>query len=466
MKKLWSFILMLAFVVTLCACGSTQGGDMNSSPVLLKDPESSQQSANSQTEDDTASEQLLQRLRCTFEDGSVGYIDNLTDTVTTREFVGLLPMEITLSDWDQREYYISKQLSYDEADVQTSYAPGEFTYWCGGWITAYYDTNEDTVIEAGSVVIGMMDEIFLGKLKSADGTSIAVKIEADTGITESAAAAGQIEGENNTGKKQSDEYISWEDMPMNEYGEETITVDYNGQTIWGVAFIPELNTDKYPLVICSHGLGGSYTSCMEYAELMASHGLATYCFDFRGGGGSHSDGNTTEMSLITEATDIQTVIAAAKQWDFVDPDKIILLGESQGGAASAIAAARSTDDVNGLILCYPALLVHDAVHERFDSLDEVPDTYYFNWITAGRPYAADVWDYDVYSEIGNYQKPVLLMHGDRDGVVPISYAKRAAEVYPDVEYYVISGGGHGFYGNALDDAFSHIFEYLQKIDIL
>lgn len=116
--------------------------------------------------------------------------------------------------------------------------------------------------------------------------------------------------------------------------------------------------------------------------------------------------------------------------------------------------------------CYPALLVHDAVHERFDSLDEVPDTYYFNWITAGRPYAADVWDYDVYSEIGNYQKPVLLMHGDRDGVVPISYAKRAAEVYPDVEYYVISGGGHGFYGNSLDDAFSHIFEYLQNINIL
>jgi len=122
--------------------------------------------------------------------------------------------------------------------------------------------------------------------------------------------------------------------------------------------------------------------------------------------------------------------------------------------------------VNGLILCYPALLVHDAVHEKFDSLDEVPDTFYFNWINAGRSYVADVWDYDVYSEIGNYAKPVLLMHGDRDGIVPISYAEHAAEVYPDVDYYVIRGGGHGFYGNALDDAFSHILEYLQKITIL
>ena len=90
----------------------------------------------------------------------------------------------------------------------------------------------------------------------------------------------------------------------------------------------------------------------------------------------------------------------------------------------------------------------------------------FNWINAERPYAADVWDYDVYSEIGNYAKPVLLMHGDRDGIVPISYAEHAAEVYPDVDYYVISGGGHGFYGNSLDDAFSHIFEYLKKINIV
>ena len=415
MKKLWSFILTFAFAVTLCACSSTQSENTNSSPALPEDPESAQLSENSQTEDDTDPEQLLQRLRCTFEDGSVGYIDNLTDTVTTREFVGLLPMEITLSDWDQREYYISRQLSYDEADVQTTYAPGEFTYWCGGWITAYYDTNEDTVIEAGSVVIGMMDEIFLGKLKSADGADITVRIEADTGVLE------QDDSRN--------EYTSWEDMPVNEYGEETITVDYNGQTIWGVAFIPELDREKYPLVICSHGLGGSYTSCMEYAELLASHGLATYCFDFRGGGGTR---------------------------------------ESQGGAASAIAAARAVDDVNGLILCYPALLVHDAVHEQFDSLDEVPDTFYFNWINAGRPYAADVdvWDYDVYSEIGNYAKPVLLMHGDRDGIVPISYAEHAAEVYPDVDYYVIDDGGHGFYGNSLDDAFSHILEYLQKIAIL
>ena len=260
-------------------------------------------------------------------------------------------------------------------------------------------------------------------------------------------------------------YSSWEEVPKNDYREETITVDYNDQKIWGVAYIPKTEQEKYPLVICSHGLGGSYSDCMEYAKLFATHGMATYCFDFRGGGGRRSDGSTTQMSLITEATDIQTIINSAKEWIFVDLDKIILFGESQGGAASAIAAARDTENVNGLILCYPAFLVHDAVHEEFDTLSEVPSSYYFKWITVGRPYAEDVWDYDVYSEIGDYNKPVLLMHGDRDSVVPISYAKRASDVYPNVTYEVINGGGHGFYGNLLDVAERYILTYLCKIGI-
>ena len=88
-------------------------------------------------------------------------------------------MDITLSDWAGREYYISRQLPYDEKDAQHTYAPGEFTYWCGGWITAYYDTDDDTVIEAGSVVIGMMDEIFLSQLKNAAGRSLSVRIEVE-----------------------------------------------------------------------------------------------------------------------------------------------------------------------------------------------------------------------------------------------------------------------------------------------
>lgn len=256
------------------------------------------------------------------------------------------------------------------------------------------------------------------------------------------------------------------DLPTYSYAQQEIEVMNNGQRIYGVAYIPETGTEKVPLVISAHGLGGSYRSNLAYAEQLASHGLATYCFDFRGGGGSRSDGSTTEMSVMTEVSDIQAVLDAAKSWDFVDSQKIVLLGASQGGITSAIAAARRTDDVAGLILLYPAFVVHDDIHKRFSSLDEVPAVFQFNWITAGRPYVEDMWDYDVYSEIGNYTSKVLLIHGSADGIVPVSYSDRAAEVYPDAEYYVINGAGHGFGGAAFEEAVNHIFDYLQEIGIV
>ena len=166
------------------------------------------------------------------------------------------------------------------------------------------------------------------------------------------------------------------DLPKTTYTQREIWLENEGQRIYGIAYIPDVE-GKMPLAILSHGLGGSYSSCLAEAEQYASHGIAAYAFDFRGGGGSRSDGSTTQMSVMTEVSDLEVVLAAAKTWDFVDADRIVLNGFSQGGIVSAITAARHVDEVAGLVLCYPALLVHDAVHEQFDSLDDVPDEYYF-----------------------------------------------------------------------------------------
>ena len=251
-----------------------------------------------------------------------------------------------------------------------------------------------------------------------------------------------------------------------DFRQQEIELWNQSQRIYGIAYVPETDHARVPLVICSHGLGESHHSNLEYAEQFARHGIAAYCFDFRGGGGSRSEGSTTEMSVMTEVSDLETVLESARKWDFVNHEKIVLFGASQGGIVSAITAARHAEDVGGLVLLYPAFLVHDAVHDVFQSLEEVPDQFSFMWITAGRPYVEDMWDYDVYAEIGHYQKRVLLLHGSRDSIVPISYSEQAAAVYEAAEYYVIEGAGHGFYGNAFEEAKQHIFRYLQKMDIL
>ena len=260
-------------------------------------------------------------------------------------------------------------------------------------------------------------------------------------------------------------YSSWDDVPANNFKKEVIGLQYNGQYIYGIAYIPILGMQKYPLVICSHGINGNHTTCREFAAKLASHGIAAYCFDFRGAHDAQSDGNWKDTTISTEVEDLQAVIAAAKQWSFVDSSKIILYGICQGGTVSAITAARNVRDVQGLILLYPSFMAHDYARMRWNSLDDVPDVVSTSWITVGKPYIADVWDYDCYDEIGNYTKPVLLMHGDKDTKVPIAYSNRAAKVYPDVDYFVIEGADHGFAGQHRVEADQHILDYLIKLKI-
>lgn len=255
-----------------------------------------------------------------------------------------------------------------------------------------------------------------------------------------------------------------EELQVYSYETAEIWCENEGQKIYGIAYIPE-SVDKVPLVIFAHELGNTLAGGTEYAKIFASHGIAVYTFDFRGGGnGSRSDGLTTEMSVMTEASDLEAVLAVAKSWDFVDAEKIVLMGASQGGMVSAVTAARIPDELAGMILLYPAFVIHDAVHSWFPTLELVPEQYDLRgWILVGKVYAQDVWDYDIYEEMGQFSGPVLILHGNRDDIVDVLYSERAVECYPNARMYVIDGAGHGFYEEDFDLAVEYILGYLQEV---
>lgn len=234
-----------------------------------------------------------------------------------------------------------------------------------------------------------------------------------------------------------------------------------GKHIYGVMYLPDGKTGKLPTVIFSHGYGGTNASGASYARALAEHGYACYCFDFCGGSrASRSDGKTTEMSIFTEQSDLESVITAIRQLDYVDKDNLFLLGESQGGMVSAMAAASCRDEIKGLMLIYPALCIADDACRRFASLDEVPAAVSMMGMTIGRAYYERLFDFDTFSVIAPYSKDVLIVHGDRDSIVPISYSEHAAQVYPSAKLEIISGAGHGFNGDALERSINLILDYL------
>ena len=78
----------------------------------------------------------------------------------------------------------------------------------------------------------------------------------------------------------------------------------------------------------------------------------------------------------------------------------------------------------------------------------------------GRNYITDLWDVDFDAMLASYSGKVLLLLGDRDGTVPISWSEDAAGKIPECEFHVISGGGHEFFGQPFEDAVSYILTWL------
>ena len=237
----------------------------------------------------------------------------------------------------------------------------------------------------------------------------------------------------------------------------------NGMKIYGKLFIPD-SESPVPLVILSHGFGGNHGGVKGYAAAFAEQGIAAYIFDFIGGGNHiKSDGKMTEMSVLTEAEDLTVILDNLKADSRFKPEQIFLLGESQGGFVSTYIAALRPADVAGLVLLYPAFVLHDYVRRRTPDPERIPDTMKLLGKTVGRIYNKDVLSFDIYTLMPRYSGKTLIIHGSDDSLVPLSYSERAVKTFPDAKLIKLDGEKHVFYGNAMRKAAEDAVKFVQSI---
>ena len=125
-----------------------------------------------------------------------------------------------------------------------------------------------------------------------------------------------------------------------------LNLEREGLKIFGNLLKPR-GEEQYPLMILSHGFGSSYRYTLQYARELVELGIACYVFDFCGGSmNSMSDGEMINMSVITEKNDLSTILDQLKMYDWVDQDKIYLMGESQGGLVSTLLASERSDEID------------------------------------------------------------------------------------------------------------------------
>lgn len=245
-----------------------------------------------------------------------------------------------------------------------------------------------------------------------------------------------------------------------------IHVQSAGNDLYGEAFIPKA-PGRHPAVILSHGYGGSHAGFYSLIPDLVAEGYVCYCYDFAGGGrGSKSTGKSTDMSIFTERADLLNVLEAVRSWDCVDPDKVFLLGESQGGCVSAITAPRVQDKVRAIVLIYPALCIPDDARALYKAAADIPEEINFMGLNIGKAYYEPLLDpsYDIYAEIAPFKKDVLIVHGTNDQLVKPEYSALATNVYAKSELHLIFGAGHGFHQPEQQQLYSqYVRDFLKRM---
>ena len=219
--------------------------------------------------------------------------------------------------------------------------------------------------------------------------------------------------------------------------------DSNGKDIYARGFVPDVE-GRVPLVVFSHGLGANVEHEEEVQKALAKAGIAVFSLEFAGGSSSSapmSEGLTTEMSVLTEVQNLKDAIRIASGMEYTDPQKIYLMGSSQGGLVTALTAEEVTN-IQGLFLFYPAFSLPDDIRSSFPKLDEVPETFNLLGTKIGKKYITDIYDMDPYANLEKLAMPVHIYHGKDDNIVPLTASQKAMKRLKDAHLTTLEDTGH------------------------
>lgn len=243
---------------------------------------------------------------------------------------------------------------------------------------------------------------------------------------------------------------------------EELIIKAEGKEIYGKIYKPK-DEGKYPAVILSHGYNGCNADFVTDCKYFARNGYVAYAFDFSGGSTrSKSKGATTDMTIFTEKEDVLVVFDYIKNMDIVKKERVFLFGGSQGGLVTAMAAEERKDEVKAMILYFPAFNIPDNWRGNYPTVESIPATVDFWGLKLGGIFFKAMHDYYPFESLGAFDKNVLIIQGDKDDIVPLSYAKRVEKLYKNTELVVLPGEGHGFTAGGGKKARERVLEFMKE----
>lgn len=175
-----------------------------------------------------------------------------------------------------------------------------------------------------------------------------------------------------------------------------------------------------PTIVFFHGNAGNVGNRKRQARQFIDAGLGLLLVTWRYNAGA--GGEASEEGLLTDGRAALDFVGAQG----IPERRIVLHGESLG---SGVAVAMALEhEVGGLVLVYPYSSMTDVAEDRF-------------WFAPVRMLIQD--EFDSVARIGKVRAPILMIHGERDRIIPVRFARRLYEAAPEPkEGHFLPGGNH------------------------
>ncbi len=183
-----------------------------------------------------------------------------------------------------------------------------------------------------------------------------------------------------------------------------------------------------PLLLFFHGNGEIASDYDTIASFYTDLGLSLLVIDYRGYGAS--DGVPSATALVDDAVAVFARAGELCAGHGIEPERLYVMGRSLGSAAAIEVAVRAGDGLAGLILesgfAYSFPLI-----ERIGFL-QLPDAY------------EDRDGFGNLAKIDRIELPTLIIHGERDWIIPIGDARALYETSPAAKKRLVKvpGAGH------------------------
>lgn len=175
------------------------------------------------------------------------------------------------------------------------------------------------------------------------------------------------------------------------------------------------------VMLWCHGNAGNIIHRLDNLAELYRIGLSVFLFDYRGYG--RSSGRPSEDGLYQDALAAYAYLTDARR---VAPERIVLFGRSLGAAVAGFVA--SCRPVAGMIL-----------ESSFPSIKTLAKSQSFglpaHWLLQSR--------YDLVERLKDIHVPILVVHGDRDTIVPIELGRQVFDAAnAPKSFFAVQGADH------------------------